>query len=111
MAPQITLCIATEFSETPGPRTREEGDFSGEQFLEELLLPRFKDAVSKGAQLLVDLDGTEGYATSFLEAAFGELARRCDPAEVVKVIVLKSNDEPFLVEEVKKYIVEARKLR
>jgi hypothetical protein len=111
MAAHINLCIAKDFSDTPGPRTREEGDFSGEQFLAEFLLPRYQEALSKGTLLNVDLDGTEGYATSFLEAAFGELARKYEPTEVLKVIVFKSEDEPYLIEEVTKYITEARKRR
>ena len=58
---QLTLVIATEFSATPGPRYELQGPYSGEKFLKELLQPRFDQAVSKGATLLVDLDGTEGY--------------------------------------------------
>ena len=69
----LTLPVA-KFSDTPGPRSREEGDFSGEQFLEEVLLPQFEEAVRTNQKLVVDLDGAEGYATSFLEAAFGGLA-------------------------------------
>jgi hypothetical protein len=104
-----TIQVAKDFSETPGPRFKEEGPFSGEEFLEKLLLPAYKQVVADGGTLLVDLDGTEGYATSFLEAAFGELARKFPPAEVLASIAFKSEDEPYLVEEVKRYIMEARK--
>ena len=104
----LTLSIARQFSETPGPRTRDEGDFSGMQFLEELLLPMFEEARSKKEILTVDLDGTEGYATSFLEASFGALARKYDPNEILKTIRFKSDDEPHLIEEIKKYIADAR---
>jgi hypothetical protein len=104
----MNLNIAAEFSQTPGPRTREEGKFSGEQFLEELLLPRYQQAVAANTNLNVDLDDTEGYATSFLEAAFGELARRYEPAQVLQTIIFKSDDEPYLVEEIQRYIKEAR---
>jgi hypothetical protein len=60
-------------------------------------------------RLLVDLDGTEGYATSFLEASFGGLARRFEPAEVLSILQLKSEDEPYLIQEIQRYISEARK--
>jgi len=104
-----TISIAKDFSETPGPRARDEGDFSGDEFLEDLLRPAFVEAKEHGATLTIDLDGTEGYATSFLESAFGGLAREFDSAEILKVIVFKSDDEPFLVNEIKGYITDARK--
>ncbi len=106
---KLLLSVANEFSDTPGPRSRVEGDFSGELFLEELLLPRYAQAVAQKATLTVDLDGTEGYATSFLEAAFGGLARGYDPEQVLRTINFKSEDEPYLIEEIKKYVSEARR--
>ena len=103
------ITIAKEFSDTPGPRSKNEGDCSGEEFLEKLLLPAYKQAVSEDGTLLIDLDGTEGYATSFLESAFGGLARTFVPEEVLSRITFKSDDEPYLVEEIKRYVLEARK--
>jgi hypothetical protein len=106
---QKAIQVAKDFSDTPGPRLREEGEYSGEEFLEKLLLPAYQQVVADGGTLLIDLDGTEGYATSFLEAAFGELARKFPPSEVLANIVFKSDDEPYLIEEVKRYITDARK--
>ncbi len=109
LAQGLVLSVAKEFSETPGPRARNEGDFSGEQFLAEILLPKFEQARREGVPLLIDLDGAEGYATSFLEASFGELARRYEPHDVLAVLRFKSDDEPYLIEEITRYIREARK--
>lgn len=103
----LTIKIVAEFSDTPGPRSRDEGEASGEQFLDEVLLPKFQEALKTNQKLLVDLDGTEGYATSFLEAAFGGLARRFDPETVLSLIQFKSEDEPHLVQEVTQYIATA----
>ncbi len=103
----ITLSIAKDFSETPGPRSREEGDFSGEQFLDERLEPAFAKALNSHQPLIVDLDGVVGYATSFLEAAFGGLARNHGPEEVLTTLELTCKDEPSLVEEVRHYIKDA----
>lgn len=103
----MILSIAKEFSETPGPRSRSEGDFSGEQFLEDVLAPRFEKARADGTRLKIDLDGTEGYATSFLEAAFGGLAREFGVREVLSVLEFKSDDEPYLVQEITTYINRA----
>jgi len=104
----MVLNIAREFSETPGPRDRSEGEFSGKQFLEELLRPRFEQVRREGQTLLVDLDGTEGYSTSFLEAAFGGLAREVGKAAVVKTLTFKSDSEPYLIEEIKKYVSDVK---
>jgi len=103
------ITIAAEFSDTPGPRSRAEGDFSGEEFLEKILLPAYEQAVAEDGGILIDLDGTEGYATSFLESTFGGLARKFPPEEVLSRISFKSDDEPALVDEIKRYVREARK--
>jgi len=107
--PQMMVRIASEFSETPGPRSRDEGDYSGQQFLEEILKPRFEEAKNTKQKLIVDLDGTDGYATSFLESAFGGLARIYESREILETMAFKSNEEPYLEMEIKQYIKEARK--
>lgn len=104
----VLLNIANEFSKTPGPRNPDEGDFSGEIFLEKLLKPRFVEALAKKSKLIVDLDGVEGYATSFLEASFGGLARLHPADLILNTIQLISKDEPFLIEEIEGYIKNAR---
>ena len=103
------ISVAKEFSDTPGPRARDEGDFSGDAFLEDVLRPAYVQVVTEGGTLTIDLDGTEGYATSFLEAAFGGLAREFDATEILNVLTFKSDDEPFLINEIKGYIADARK--
>jgi hypothetical protein len=107
----LDISVIRDFADTPGPRSREEGEHSGDQFLEEILLPKFEEAVRSSQALRVDLDGTEGYATSFLEAAFGGLARRFGSDRVLRIIQFKSDDEPHLIDEVKKYILEANVAR
>ena len=62
----MIIRIATDFTETPGARYRNEGDFSGEEFRESILEPKFLEAKNKGEQLTIDLDGGYGYPTSFL---------------------------------------------
>ena len=103
----MKLHIATEFSDVPGPRFRQEGDWSGEEFRDELLNPKFQEAEKTGDRLIIDLDGGCGYATSFLEEAFGGLARIYSPERVLKVLEFKSTEEPYLIEDVRDYIQEA----
>ena len=98
----ISLSIARDFSPTPGPRTRREGDFSGEQFLDELLKPKFIQARDSNESLVVDFDGAVGYATSFLEA---------EPHLVLKTLKLVCTDEPSIVDEVRHYIEDAKSKR
>ena len=40
------LKIATEFSDTPGPRYKTEGPYSGEMFREDVLYPQFQEIVA-----------------------------------------------------------------
>lgn len=105
---KMMIRVASEFSETPGPRNRDEGVDSGQEFLETLLLPKYEEARKNNDFLMIDLDGTEGYATSFLESAFGGLARKYKPDEILKILRFKSIEEPYLIGEITNYIREAR---
>lgn len=100
----MIIRIATDFSETPGARYRTEGDFSGEEFRESILEPKFKEAKNKGELLTIDLDGGYGYPTSFLEEAFGGLARKYGAASVSATLKFVSRDEPSLIDEIQEYI-------
>lgn len=71
----ITINIATDYTKTPGGRFISEGEYSGQDFREKVLKPKFLQALENNDQLTVILDGGYGYATSFLEEAFGGLAR------------------------------------
>ena len=102
------IIITKDFTDAPGARSPKDGEYSGEEFLEKLLKPKFEKVMHiEGGLLHVDLDSTEGYATSFLEAAFGGLARIYGINTVLDHLDFKSLDEPGLVDEIKQYIFEA----
>jgi hypothetical protein len=103
----LEINIAQEFTPTPGPRFIREGKFSGEQFREEVLKERFVQALQESAILNIDLDGGYGYAPSFLEEAFGGLAREYGPAPVLKTLRFKSDEEPLLIRDIDGYIRKA----
>ena len=105
--PRIELSIAAEFTVTPGPRKRAEGEFSGEEFLEAVLRPRFVSALDTHSMLSVNLDGAAGYPTSFLEEAFGGLAREFGAEQVQSSLEVTCEDEPYLGDDIKRYIREA----
>jgi hypothetical protein len=106
---RIDVNVAGEFSRTPGPRLRAEGEDSGEEFLEKLLRPRFVAALESKGKLFINLDGAAGYPSSFLEEAFGGLSREFGAAKVEENVEIICLDEPYLVDQVKKYIRHAKK--
>lgn len=71
----ITIRVA-DHAPSPGGRFVSDGPFSGEWFREEMLRPALSAADSQGDRVIVILDGTSGYGSSFLEEAFGGLIRK-----------------------------------
>jgi hypothetical protein len=82
--------IARDFSRSPVGRFREDGPHSGQAFREDVLVP----SLAKGDVVII-LDGTDGYPSSFLEEAFGGLVRlkRWTPRELQKHISIRANAE------------------
>lgn len=98
-----TIKIAKEFSRAPGPRYTKLGPHSGERFRDELLIP----ALRNFDQVVVDLDGTFGYGSSFLEEAFGGLLRSGVSIDTASTIEFVSGEEPDLIDEIREYIESA----
>jgi hypothetical protein len=65
--------IAKDYSATPGPRSISEGSFSADIFRQKILAQAVKNVIDNDEILIIDLDGTAGYAPSFLEESFGGL--------------------------------------
>lgn len=95
--------VVEQFS-CPGPRYRKLGPHSGEAFKDFLIKEILR---SEGGDISIDLDGTEGYGSSFLEESFGGLIRDGIPAETVKKIIIISTEEPELIDEINEYIDDA----
>ena len=91
--------IASEFSKTPGP-------YSGEKFRNSSLVP----ALQAHQKVLVDLDGTAGFGSSFIDEAFGGIVRSGAFAadELLKRIEIKSDEEIELKEDVRRAITDAK---
>ncbi len=83
----------------PGPRYIRLGPSSGEDFKNWI-----KKELERDKDLTVDLDGTEGYGSSFLEEAFGGLIRDGIDVNIVRNTKLISQEEPELIEEINEYI-------
>lgn len=87
--------IAADFSPSPAGRFfPEDGDFPGQLFRDKLLLPALKE----NDVVVVNLDGTDGYGSSFLEEAFGGLVRLGYPLKVLRdKLKLESTRESYPV--------------
>lgn len=104
----MTINVAKEFTIHPGPRYPHQGRGSGEEFREKHLKPKFVAALSGKERLIVELDGVEfGYPTSFLEEAFGGLAREFGIDVVQETLEFRSVAEPMLDVEIRHYIKHA----
>lgn len=99
-----TINIAKDFSKFPAGRNRRDGNYSGEEFRVKHLAP----ALEKGGEVVVELDGTLGYGSSFLEEAFGGLIREHNftSEELLQRLKLKSS-RPSYLKEIEGYIIDA----
>lgn len=105
----MKITIVNDFSKTPGGRKIEEGAFSGEAFLKDVLLPKYKDAVSNDEKLEIDFDGTFGYSPSFLDESFGGLVRKIKEKGILNNIEIESKDDLTLERRIKECVEEAEK--
>ena len=94
------ISIAKDFSDSPGARYREDGEYSGQAFLEDILLGAFEQAVAEGYKVLIDLDGVWGYPSSFISGSFGKLSLDKGSNLVLKHIEFKSEDSGTRLDEV-----------
>jgi hypothetical protein len=108
----MIIKVTNDFTDTPGARYKNQGPYSGEEFRNRILYPKFIEAENSNEDLTVDLDGGYGYGSSFLEESFGGLVRKLseekfDRIDDVKKIKIVSHDNPVWIEKVAKYIDEA----
>lgn len=100
----MKIIRVADYTLTPGARYPEDGPYSGQEYREMHLVPAFTAAVANGDILVVDMDGPHGYATSFLEEAFGGLARAFGAQIVLQHLRVKCQQIPRLRQEIRQYI-------
>jgi len=105
---KIKYSISEDFSRKPGLRTRDQSDNSGQEFLEDVLLPLFEKAIKEKKIIEINLDNTFGYGPSFLEESFGGLARLKKTKNILQHLSFVSIEEPYLVNEIEEYISDAK---
>jgi len=108
----MKIKIATDFSRIPEVRYPEEGEVSGnsgQEFRNNILLPKLKESIKNKEKLEIDLDGTAGLGSSFLEESFGGLIRidKIAYSDIVSTIVFISKENPDYIEEIMEYLNDA----
>jgi hypothetical protein len=91
-----TISIARDFSRFPAGRFVADGPYPGEKFRDGILVPALQEA----SRVVILLDGTLGYGSSFLEETFGGLVRLrgFSANDLRSRLVLKSGDSSLLNE-------------
>lgn len=90
----INISVKDNFSEYPGLRHCSTSEKSGEDFYHTVLNKVFSEAFLKKEKLSVNIDGTDGYASSFLDEAFGNLVFDFTLDIVKQSLIIISNEEP-----------------
>lgn len=103
------IIVWQDFSENPGARYISDGPFSGQQFLEECLEPKFEKAIQGNHILEIDLDGVWGYPSSFVSGSFGKLSLKYSSDKVLKHIQFKSDESMIRKEKIINEIKKPRK--
>lgn len=88
----------SDFTEYPGLRHCDISDDSGELYYHKILNQEFKKSYENKEALTLILDGTAGFAPSFLDEAIGNLIYDFGINIVKKFLVVISNEEPNLID-------------
>lgn len=96
----VVVRIAEQFSRYPAGRYATDGPNSGERFREEFLKP----ILDRNEKAVVELDGTRGYGSSFLEEAFGGLVRAGFSIDRIKSTFEFRATDTSLIDEIMEYI-------
>ena len=91
-----TIKFAKEFTDCPGGRARIHGDFSGEQFREDVLEP----ALARYDRVILDLNGVFSFPASFVDEAFGVLVEKRGLDAVNEHLELKLDDNPIALKSI-----------
>ncbi len=101
-----TIDVGNDFSRYPGGRVRTDGQYSGEAFRDDFLIPALRNYES----IEIIIDNVIGYGSSFLEECFGGLVRSgFTPNELKKKIQIKFSRPEFEIykKEIFEYIDQA----
>ena len=92
--------IVEDFTDTPGARYTTDGDYSGQEFLEKILKPKFEIAIKEKQKLIIDLSHLWGLPSSFVSGSFGLLSIEKTSKLLLDTIEFISTDNPLRIEKV-----------
>lgn len=108
----MELNIVKEYTDLPGGRYIRQGSHSGEDFRETILKKKYDYCLANDEKLIINFDDSYGYASTFLEEAFGGMVRQgYNGREMIKKIVFITEDEPSLKDRCIKFIIEAQEVK
>jgi hypothetical protein len=104
-----TINLAKDFHRAPAGRFLDDGDYSGQRFREEYLVPALQD--QNVDQVEIILDDLEGIGSSFWEEAFGGLIRESKIGydTILKKLSFQCQDDDTLKPLILGYINRASK--
>ena len=83
-----------DYTEYPGPRYSHQGDYSSENLYFKIIKPLFERAIEINSNFTINLDGTAGYASSFIDELFGNIVYDFGSEKFDSTIKIISNEEP-----------------
>lgn len=95
-----TINIAKDFSVFPGGRFKKDNMYSAEEFRDTILIP----CIKKYDKIIIELDGTRGYSSCFLEEAFGGLIRKGYNKSFINNHIVFISSRESLIREIQNYI-------
>ena len=98
---KIEYKFAEKYSPYPGGRFIRLGDFSGEDFREKVLIPVFEN----NDKIIIDATGVKtSFSPSFLDEAFGEVAKIYGLEKFNETVDFFSNDNEALKDKMMYYV-------
>jgi len=97
--PTIHHKLSDDYTHLPGGRLVSQGDYSGEHWYNNYLLPLFEQAINGYKTLVLDFDDIAGTSTGFLDEAFGRLVDNYGSLVPLNIEIVCS-DDPYLKDEV-----------
>lgn len=100
----INIHIASEWSKSPTGRYETDGKSNATSFKKKFIY----EPLSRGKRFVIDLDGTHGYGSSFLDEAFAGLVRdkHVRKEEFFNIFAFKSEEDPSFIDEIAMYVDE-----
>ncbi len=92
--------IVQDFTDTPGARYRTDGDYSGQEFLENILKPKFELAIQEKQKLIIDCSYLWGLPSSFVSGSFGLLSIEKTSNLLLENMEFISVDNPLRIEKI-----------